>query len=141
MDFQIFIKAVRKIVKEEINKSLKSSVRQAVNEVLAEKFVHTIREDSNKNSLSSIVLENKSPAASSFDENEQEKRRAELRAKIREKISIPNAEEIFMDVAENKAAILESIKGTRAGRLAQVDDDEGIDPRLFGFNGVSKKIK
>lgn len=139
MDFQIFIKAVRKIVKEEINKSLKSSVRQAVNEVLAEKFVHTIKEDSNRGSLSSIVLESKSSETSSSNQSEQEKRRQELRAKIREKISIPNAEEIFMDIAENKAAILESVKGTRAGRLAQVDDDEGVDPRLFGFNGMGKK--
>ncbi len=133
MKQDILIKAIRKIVKEEVSKAIKI----AVNEVLAEHFVRVMAERQTTSNLTEVFHETSSVASVAQQKRKPsaedlERQRFEARKKLLERTADGNP---MMKMAMEDMDVSD-LKEERRARIPGEyvdDDDEGVDISGFGF--------
>lgn len=121
---QALLKLIKKIVKEEVVKSVKS----AVNEVLAEHFVKVMTENKQNSSLNEVYqTETLKQAPPKINEKEKQ----EIRRKILDKVVDPTMKIAMSDMSlAEMSSPPRSQKPALSGQYVD-DDDEGVDISKF----------
>lgn len=126
MNIQKLSLLIRKLVKEEVKKTLKPMV----NEILANKYMNVISEEKQGSSVRSVFSEVTTPTqeTNGYDPDLVRQQREEVRKKLAARLSDGNEmmEMIYEDVSPISSA------SSQLG-YAEDDDDDGVDISQFGF--------
>ena len=133
MDAKKIVLLIKKLVKEEVRKTLKPMI----NEVLAEKYISVIAEG-NKASVNSVFGESVSTQEQTrpqkgFDPDLIEKQRAEARKKVLAKLTDGNPEMALMYEGVEADSRMSLGGGSIDQVTGEIDDDDGVDISQFGF--------